>query len=148
MTLVVMMSVISSCGNKNQYSKDYIEKDLKLFLSECFNLEYESRLSCLSKDFYSVVKKSESNGYEFNIFGLNSSARVLEYSMLSISDVEDNRVTAYVKLYIDNEGDFYEKEFPFYLILEGEKWVVDEIGSVKQETIDALNNFSMADEDS
>lgn len=138
MALVVMMGVICSCGNNNQYSKDYIEKDLKVFLSECFNTDYESLLSCLSKDFYSVIKKCDSNGCECNIFGLNSSATIQNYSILSLSDVEENRVTAHVKLYIDNEGDFYEKEFPLYLIYEGGKWVVDEIGSVKQETIVAL----------
>lgn len=136
--LLVMMGIIYSCVNNNQYSKDYIEKDLKVFLSECFNTDYESLLSCLSKDYYNVIKKCESNGYECNIFGLNSSATIQNYSILSLSDVQENRVTAHVKLYIDNEGDFYEKEFPIYIIYEGGKWVVDEIGSVKQETIAAL----------
>lgn len=136
--LLVMMGIICSCGNNNQYSKEFIEKDLKVFLSECFNTDYESLLSCLSKDYYSVIKKCESNGRECNIFGLNSSATIQNYSILSLSDVQENRVTAHVKLYIDNEGDLYEKEIPLFLILEGEKWVVDEIGSVKQQTKAAL----------
>lgn len=136
--LLVMMGIICSCGNNNQYSKEFIEKDLKVFLSECFNTDCESLLSCLSKDYYSVIKKCESNGRECNIFGLNSSAKIQNYSILSLSDVEEKRVTAQVKLYIDNEGDFYEKVFPIDLIYEGGKWVVDEIGSVKQETIVAL----------
>lgn len=140
MAMLVMMSICYSCGNGNmkQYSKENIEKDFKVFLSECFNTDYKGLLSCLSDDFNDVIAKCDSAGLEHNIFGLNSSATIQYYSILSISDIKENRVTAQIKLGIDNEGDFYEKEFSVYLILEREQWVVDEIGVVKQELKTAL----------
>lgn len=142
MAMLVMMSICYSCGNGNlqQDSKENIEKDVKVFLSECFNIDDKGLLSCLSDDFKEVIIKCDSAGLEHNIFGLNSSATIQNYKILSISKTGENDVYAEIKLYVENEGDFNEEKVAVYLIPEREQWVVDDIGTVKLHLKQALDN--------
>ena len=145
-TVVVMVGLICSCGNSSKsqpkdnqstatkYEKDDVEKVIKLFLSDYVNSSRDNTMSYLSEDFKEVIKKWESNGMlgEWNMFGLNSSAQIEKYNILSLSEPVDNRVGVHVGLWIENEGDYDEDEAIIYLKLENNKWVVDEIDQVKQ----------------
>ena len=120
--------------SKDDVDKKSIERDLKMFLGEYVNSINDNIDEYLSPDFRNVIKRWNTNSQlgEFNLFGLNSSADIDKYAILSLSDVVDNRVSAHVKLSIENEEDYYEDEVNIYLVFDGERWLVDEIGEVKQ----------------
>ena len=131
--MVLTMSLFDSCGTKEQYSKEYIERDLKAFLAEYVNTINDNIKGYLSDDFNDVIKQWDAKCIgEWDLFGLNSSANVQKYRILSLSEPKDERVCAHVKLFIECEGDDYEKDVNIYLILVADRWIVDEIDEVKQ----------------
>ena len=144
--VVVMVGLICSCGNNSKsqsedkqstaakYEKDDVEKVIKLFLSDYVNSSGDDTMSYLSEDFKVVIRKWESNGMlgEWNMFGLNSSAQIEKYNILSLSEPVDNRIGVHVGLWIEIEGDYDEDDAIIYLKMENDKWVVDEIDQVKQ----------------
>ncbi len=78
------------------------------------------------------------NAGEWHLFGLNSSAWVERYSILDIRNVGESTVTARGKLSIDFEGEYEEETASIQLLLEGGKWCVDEIITVKKNLKDNM----------
>lgn len=146
LVMVVLMSLLNSCGNKEQYSKEYIERDLKAFLAEYVNTMNDNIGGCLSKDYNAVISKWQANESlgEYNLFGLNSSATVEKYSILGISEPIDDRVCAQVTLSVEDEDNYRDEKVNIYLTLENDKWLVDEIDEVKQGMKNALEEYKTA----
>ncbi len=152
--VVLMVSIFCSCSNKakaatdvvieestrldietaKEFDRGAVEKDLKAFLAEYVNTLNENITPYLSEDFNVVIKKWMSNPYmgEWNLFGLNSVAEIRKYTIVSLSEPVNNRVCAHVKIWIEEEENYYEDKANIYLILVGDKWLVDEIDEVKQ----------------
>lgn len=122
------------------HSKTVVERELKAFLSEYVNTTNENIWQYLSSDFSSTIKKWEHypNAGEWHLFGLNSSAWVVRYSILDIGNVGESTVTARVKLSIDFEGEYEEETATIKLLLEKGKWCVDEINTVKKNLKDNM----------
>ena len=152
--VVLMVSIFCSCGNKakaatdvvveeptrldvdatKEFDRGAVERDLKAFWAEYVNTLNENITPYLSEDFNGVIKKWMSNPYmgEWNLFGLNSVAEIRKYTIVSLSEPVKNRVCAHVKIWIEEETNYYEDKANIYLILAGDKWLVDEIDEVKQ----------------
>lgn len=147
MAMVVILSLFCSCGTKEQYSKEYIERDLKAFLAEYVNTINDNIEGYLSDDFNDVIKQWQANPNlgEWNLFGLNSSTEVQKYNILSLSEPKDDRVSAHVKLFVECEGNYSESDVNIYLILVENKWLVDEISEVKQGMKFALKEIGNKD---
>lgn len=126
---------------KEIHSKEVVEKSVKEFLSEYVNTCNDNIEKYLSADFKRVIKKCNEKGYEFNLFGLNSSSNIERYTILSIVDVNDKRATVRTKLFIECEGDYNDEITIIYLTLENGKWLVDEIGDVKKTTNSDLKHY-------
>lgn len=122
------------------HSKTVVEREFKFFLSEYVNTTNENIWQYLSSDFSSTIKKWEHypNAGERHLFGLNSSAWVVRYSILDIGNVGESTVTARVKLSIDFEGEYEEETATIQLLLEEGKWCVDEINTVKKNLKDNM----------
>ena len=145
LVVVVLSNMFCSCGTKEQYSKEYIERDLKAFLGEYVNTMNDNIEGYLSKDYNDVINKWQANESlgDYNLFGLNSSSTVEKYNILSLSEPKDDRVCAHVKLSVEDEGNYRNEEVNIYMILDNDKWLIDEIGEVKQgmkNTIQEINN--------
>ena len=126
-----------------EFDRESVEKELKAFLAEYVNTLNDNIFAYLSDDFKGVIKKWEStpNVGEWNLFGLNSAAEIRKYTIESLTEPVDDQLCANVKIWIENEEDYYEDETNIYLIHVDDKWLVDEIDEVKQNMKTALSKL-------
>ena len=147
--MAMVMGIICSCGDKKEklaatdsavvesteieYNKEDVEKALKAFLSEYINHTNDNLDSFLSEDYKKVIEKycSTVEG-EWNLFGLASAEWIERYTILCLTEPEENRASAHVKLLIECEGSYEDYDINIHLKLEKDKWVIDEIGELKQ----------------
>lgn len=115
---------------KMQNNQVDVENDLKAFLDEYVIRTIDNIDSFLSEDYKEVVEKYREVA-EWNLFGLASAEQVEKHTIISITEPVENRAAAKVKLLIDCEGSYKDYIVNIHLILEKDKWVVDEIGELK-----------------
>ena len=147
--MAMVMGIFCSCCDKKEktvatdsavvesteieYNKEDVEKTLTAFLSEYINHTNDNLDSFLSEDYKKVIEKYRSTVEgEWNLFGLASAEWIEKYTILCLTEPEENRAVAHVKLLIECEGSYEDYNINIHLKLEKDKWVVDEIGELKQ----------------